>query len=947
MKAGLTASTEGGVQPPGRRVGLRSIEEQMAGRRVTPMLEQFVAAKRACPAEAILLFRMGDFFEFFLDDAELASHELGINLTSRDKGKRDPIPMAGVPHHAVHSYVQRLVDKGFTVAICDQVEDPKLAKGIVKREVTRLVTPGTISDLEALDPCKANYVAHVVPSEDSALLLVLLDMLSGELLLTVCPAVLVSGSARTDPSAAADELRRMGAREVLVNAGDLAETFRAEEQGLDFALRILASEELPNPKDQRHRFVERFPGGAGVAEGIDFAALAAGLAVPAGGESVAAAVDTLIGYVEQTQRRRLQHLSPPRAYRRSDTMVVDEATRRNLELVRCMDGQRRGSLLWHLDRCCTAQGSRTLARWILFPLRDLPAILARQGDVAALRDDRRCREQARELLRAVRDIERLVGRVAVGRATPRDLALLRTSLVVVPDLAALLSPLPSAMGDAWQPFLSPTATPGQTTAEAAGAAQGTADLADITDLLQRALLDEPPAHTADGGYMAQGYDAQLDKVLLLCSEGHEYLFALEKRERQRTGISSLKVRYNKVFGYYVEVSKAHSNRVPADYERKQTLVNAERFVIAELKQYEQAVLSADERRRRLEQGLFRTLVASVTAAIPRLRRLSRVLARTDVLLSLAQVADEDNLEYIRPTLCTEPVVQLVQARHPVIERLMPGGERFVPNDVDLDARSRQLLLVTGPNMAGKSTVMRQVALCTMMAHIGAFVPARAARVGLCDRLFTRVGASDNLGGGQSTFMVEMVETATILRQATSHSLVILDEVGRGTSTYDGVSIAWAVAEHLHNISGCRTMFATHYHELTALASKCDRVVNVSLAVQETGDGVAFLRRLVEGKASRSYGIEVAKLAGLPEAVLRRAQNMLATMEHHAPRPGVGGSQLRLFSPPSPKPPVPPSPSPVLSALRGVDVSAMTPLQALNTLDQLQTLLHQQEKEAEV
>ncbi len=927
----------------------RPIDEQLEGRNITPMLEQFAEAKRACPVEAILLFRMGDFYELFFDDAIIASQELDLNLTTRDRNKPNPIPMAGVPHHAVRGYIQRLVDKGYTVAMCDQVEDPKDAKGIVRREITRLVTPGTVTDLEALDPGSANYTAYVTTIDDTfnVFIIAFVDMLAGEVLVTSCSNDLALGLAKqqagpsgggADLTQVMDELLRMSVREVLVSEDHMAAGLLLAATDISPAVRVLSPEELPQRQGSVLRLRERFATASYELLELDLAALATRAGIPEAPETqeaVAAAIDVVVGYLEHTQRRKLRHLSPPRAYMRTDHLVLDEATRRNLELVRTTDGQRKGSLLWHIDRCSTALGSRTLAQWLLFPLREMKPILSRQDDVARLRSERTTRQEARVLLREVRDIERLMGRLAVGRTTPKDLSLLRASLMVIPRLAEVLFDLGGTLGDDWKEVHRADAVA----------------VTDIAALLQKALVEEPPVQTAAGGYMAIGYDAALDEVLTLCTSGHDYLFALEERERERTGIRNLKVRYNKVFGYYIEVSKAQLASVPDNYVRKQTLVNAERFVVDELNAYAAKVLSADEKRRHLELELFDALVAEVAKAIPRLRALSRLLARTDALMSLAQVADEDNLEYTRPALTDEPVVQLSQARHPVVERLMPGGERFVPNDIDLDARTRQLLVVTGPNMAGKSTVMRQVALCTVLAHMGAFVPARSARIGLSDRLFTRVGASDNLGRGHSTFMVEMVETATILREATAQSLVILDEVGRGTSTFDGVSIAWAVAEHLHNVTSCRAMFATHYHELTALSDTCKRVVNVSIAVKEAAQGVVFLRRLVEGKADRSYGIEVAKLAGLPDSVLRRARTMLERMQEKAPRSGAYGiaaAQLGLFGAESDVPPERDEVSPsghdstvnskIAEMLGVLDIGAMTPVQALNYLDRLQIML---------
>lgn len=806
------------------------IESSYEGRKLTPMLRQYVEAKAGCPADCILMFRMGDFFELFFEDAVIAARELDLTLTARDKSE-DAIPMAGVPHHAVNGYIARLVERGFSVAICDQVEDPKKAKGLVKRELTRLITPGTATDLESLNPASNSYLASVLQKDDGSFCIAVLDLLAGELLVTSCASENLG-----------DELRRMGVREVLTR-----ENIRAQVIGLIGSasppVRAFTAEALSSA-DAAAFLMSRFAT-------TFIAGYSAG-----GSADDHCALAELIRYAEQTQRRVLRHLMAPRAYRVSDYVVLDEATRRNLELSTCnADNQRQGSLLWHLDRCRTAMGSRLLSHWLLFPLREAAAINQRLDIVGALKSERPLREKLAQALDGVRDMERLIGRVAVGRITPKDLAALRESLRRLPRVQEAVLQSEAVLAQQWQ------------AADIVG---------DIATLLETALTDDPPYAATDGGIFRRGYKSDLDELLSLASEGHEFLNDLEQRERERSGISSLKVRYNRVFGYYLEVTKANLRQVPADYQRKQTLVGAERFITPELKTYEDKVLNAEERRAEREQELFDELVEILAAATQRLRAISRLVAETDALMSLAQVADEGR--YCRPSLVDECVLELQEARHPVLERLLPGGERFVPNDLHIDVTSRQLLIVTGPNMAGKSTVMRQAALCAIMAHMGSYVPAKSARVGLCDRIFTRVGASDNLSRGQSTFMVEMHETATILRHATARSLVLLDEIGRGTSTYDGVSIAWAVAEFMHDQVGCRAMFATHYHELTDLSRERPRVINVSMLVKEVDGRVAFLRRMVEGGANRSYGIAVAELAGVPQPVLERAKEILANLE---------------------------------------------------------------------
>ena len=878
--------------------------EQAENRRLTPMLRQYLEAKEECPG-ALLLFRMGDFYELFFEDAEVAAHELDLTLTSRDKA--DPIPMAGVPHHSVASYIARLVERGHTVAICDQTEDPKHAKGLVRRELVRVVTPGTVADLEALNPGSANYLAAVCADTEShgspmaapVYRVALLDLLAGELLCTHCSAPDLG-----------DELRRMNVKEVLALGC---------EQTADSLRQLLAVPGAPPIRAEQAEWCT--PDGARAFLQERFGAAFVAGAPNGGTPALYQAIALLIDYAESTQRRQLRHIQSPRFYAVTDYVVVDEATRRNLELLSTqMDQTRRGTLLWHLDRCSTAGGSRVLAHWMLFPLKDLQAIETRQKSVGLFKDDRDLREEAQGHLKRVRDVERLAGRVAVGRASPKDVGLLRDSLASTPYLQQLLLQrgADAAIVEQWRH----------------------ADLVqDVYTNLAAALVDDPPQLTNEGGIFRSGYRDDLDELIRLSTEGHDFLADLESRERERTGIPSLKVRYNKVFGYYIEVTKAHADSVPSDYVRKQTLVNAERYITDELKRYEDRVLNADERRKALEERTFAELRDALAKQVGRLRALARLLGETDALASLGAVADHGR--YVCPQVTDAPVLHIEGGRHPVVEHLMPAGERFVPNDVHLDAASRQLVILTGPNMAGKSTVMRQVALTALLAHMGSFVPADVAHIGRCDRIFTRVGAADNLGRGQSTFMVEMLETAAILKHATAESLVLLDEIGRGTSTYDGLSIAWAVAEHLHDHVGCRALFATHYHELTDLALERPKISNLSIAVREQSDGIVFLRRLIEGAANRSYGIQVAKLAGLPGSVLQRARQVLANLEageldargmpslSHAPQSTQG--QLSLFEDRR-------QGSAVEAALRELDPMNMTPIEALSALDQLRALL---------
>ena len=877
-------------------------------RRLTPMLQQYVNAKKECPEDAILLFRMGDFYELFFEDATVAARILDITLTAREKGA-DAIPMAGFPHHSVSSYVARLVQNGYSVAICDQVEDPKKAKGLVKREITQLITPGTVSDLEALDPGAANYLACLQPETDGRYTIAFLDLLAGELLWTTVPE-----------SSVTDELRRMGAREILVD--DAAE----ERFGTPLKARALAVRSLPDDalleddalEAMQQRFGQRW-----------FKDIASQLT-----PRVALTMERLIRFAESTQRRKLVHLMSPRSYLIADYLVLDEATQSNLELCRTQrENRRQGSLLWHLNACRTSIGSRTLAHWLLFPLRDAERINRRLDAVEALKQNRPLREEVQRALDPVRDIERLVGRVAMARATPRDLGALRASLSQVPLLRAPLENHESPLGIRWR----------------------NADLIpELHTLLSTALQDDPPTSFQEGGIFAKGYRDDLDKLIAASEGGHQFLVDLEQREREKTGIPKLKVRFNKVFGYFIEVSRAQSHLVPDSYIRKQTLVNAERYITEELKEFESTVLNADALRKEREYELFHELVTEVAAETDRLRAVSRLVAETDAIGSLAQIADQ--WRYVRPELTNEPVLELSESRHPVIERVIPGGEQFVPNSMSLRRDGTRLAIITGPNMGGKSTVMRQAALTAIMAHMGSFVPASKARVGLLDRVFTRVGASDDLSRGISTFMAEMIETATILREATDSSLVILDEIGRGTSTYDGISIAWAVAEYLHNQSQSLTMFATHYHELTTLAEREKTITNWSVAVRQKGEQIVFLRQLEEGPANRSYGIQVAGLAGLPSDVQKRASELLGMLEaerentqspqQHAPKKS-GLPQLSLFDAPvkpASTPPQPPEGRALTSALKQLKIEQLTPIQALLELDRLKHLIKDSSQE---
>ncbi len=863
----------------------------------TPMMRQYLELKARHP-DAILFFRLGDFYEMFFEDARIASEALQITLTARSKGD-ERVPMCGVPHHAARGHVARLLERGFKVAICDQVGEPGGAT-LVRREVTRVVTPGTVLDEEVLQPREASLLAAALPGE-RRVGLALLDGTTGQLR---CGEV-------ADDARLVEELRRAGARELLLpralEAGRAAELGRLA--GAPVARRDDAEFELGPDRLRRHLGVASLDG-FGVAD------------LPLGLGAAAAA----LAYLAETQRAPPRHVDRIARLATDGGLVLDEATRANLELERTLRGnQRQGSLLSLLDRTATAAGGRLLAEWLRYPLAELAPIHRRLDAVEELVASSILREELAGALRPVADVERVTARLAVGQGSGRDLRALAGALLALPALAELLAPRAAELLRA-----------------AAGELRG---LEPLAARLDAAVAEEPPVTLTEGGIIRRGHSAELDELIDVAEDGKGVLARLEATERARTGIGSLKVRFNRVFGYYLEVTKPNLHLVPPEYERRQTTVGGERFVTAELKAFEERVLTAEERRIALEQRLFEALREEVTSQGARLRTAAAAAARVDALLSLARVAAERG--FCRPAVDGSTALELVDGRHPVVEAALPGGPAsFVPNDLRLAgagdpaaAGDGTLLVITGPNMAGKSTVMRQAALAALLAQIGSFVPAARARIGLCDRIFTRVGASDDLARGRSTFMVEMTETAAILHNATARSLVILDEIGRGTSTFDGLSIAWAVAEQLHDRIGSRTLFATHYHELQELARERPGVRNLSVAVREAGEEVVFLRKLVAGAASRSYGIEVARLAGLPAEVLARAREILrnlesmeldeaghATLAHDRRARRVEAAtaaQLSLFAPRTD-----PELEALAEALRALDPDTLRPIDAL-------------------
>ncbi|HEX8691137.1 MAG TPA: DNA mismatch repair protein MutS [Longimicrobium sp.] len=848
----------------------------------TPLMQQWRDVKAHHP-DALVFFRVGDFYELFNEDAVEGSKILDLTLTSRNNGS-SKAPLAGIPAHALDTYLRRLVAAGRRVAICDQVEDPALARGLVKRQVTEMVTPGAVFSDSLLEARRNNFLAAIAGDAggEGTVGLALADLTTGEMSVR-----------RVAWEDLPEELGVHQPAEIL-----LPRTWELFPiAGAPGVTRTYRADWLFDPRAAGEELARHFR-----------VANLTGFGFEAGDGSLAAACGALVAYLAEVQPAGFGGLRPPRIERPGHAMALDEMTRRNLELVESIrGGGGEGTLLSVLDEALTPMGGRLLRRWLLAPLVEVAAIDARLDAVAELVEDAGMRRDVRDALAEVRDLERLAVKVGAGRATPREMLALAASLARVPLLRA-------ALADARAPMLR-------------GLLERLEPLEEVKGAVERAVDPDAPAVVAEGGVIRAGYDRELDELRGVRDGAVEFIAALQARERERTGIGSLKVGFNRVFGYYLEVTRAQAERVPADYHRKQTLANAERYYTPELKEWEEKVLGAEEKITALEARLFAELRTAVAREVPRVQAVAERIATLDVLAGLAEVAVRR--EYARPEVDNGFALEVRGGRHPVVETMMPR-EEFIPNDVRLDHDARVMVL-TGPNMAGKSTVLRQVGLVVLMAQAGSFVPARFAKVGVVDRVFTRVGASDNLARGQSTFMVEMNETAAILHGATARSLVLLDEIGRGTSTWDGLSVATATTEHLHDVVGAKTIFATHYHEMTRLATRLAGVANFSVAVREVGDDIVFLRRLVPGGADRSYGVEVARLAGLPESVVERAREILreleaaaAPAEAHRPRaePVV---QLGLFGPEA---------HPVVERLRGVDVNSLTPLQALALLAEL-------------
>ncbi len=878
----------------------------MAG--MTPMMTQYLETKKQYP-DCILFYRLGDFYEMFFDDALKASKALEITLTGKDCGLEERAPMCGVPFHAVDSYLNKLVQKGFKVAIAEQMEDPKAAKGLVRREVIRVVTPGTITSAQALDETRNNYLMGIVYLGE-CFGIATADISTGDFFVTEV----------TSERDLYDEINKFSPSEIICNEAlyvsgvdidQLKERYQVSIAPLDSHF---FGDEICRKILKEHYHVGSLDG-LGLLD-YDTGVIAAGC---------------VMQYLYETQKSTLDHLTAITPYQVGQYMVIDTSTRRNLELVETLrEKQKRGSLLWVLDKTKTAMGARLLRSYIEQPLIHKDEILARQDAIQELNMNYISREEICEYLNPIYDLERLIGRISYKTANPRDLLAFKNSLAMIPYIKHLLGEFTSSLLKAFEADLDP--------------------LEDLKGLIDRAILDEPPISIRDGGIIKEGFHQEADKLRHAKTEGKTWLAELEAKEREKTGIKSLKVKFNKVFGYYFEVSNSFKNQVPSYFVRKQTLVNGERFTTDELKNLEDIIMGAEEKLVSLEYDLFCQVRDTIAESVLRIQKTAKALAGIDVFSSLSLVATRHN--YVKPSINERGVIQIKNGRHPVVEQMM-RDDLFVSNDTSLDNGKNRISIITGPNMAGKSTYMRQVALIVLMAQLGSFVPADEANIGICDRIFTRVGASDDLASGQSTFMVEMTEVANILRNATKNSLLVLDEIGRGTSTFDGLSIAWAVVEHISSqkLLGAKTLFATHYHELTELEGTISGVNNYCIAVKEQGDDIVFLRKIIKGGADRSYGIQVAKLAGVPDSVIARAKEISVELSG-ADITARAKEIAQLGAPPQRK--AVPKPDEVdlqqmsffdtvkdddiIRELGGLELGHMTPIDALNTLYRLQTKL---------
>ena len=867
--------------------------------KVSPMMQHYLKTKEENP-DCILFYRLGDFYEMFFDDAILVSKELELTLTGKNCGLEERAPMCGVPFHAADTYIDRLVSYGHKVAVCEQVEDPKAAKGIVKREVVRIVTPGTNMDQGALEEGKNNYLVSIYLKDD-VFGLSACDVSTGDFYLTEIK----------DEHSLNDELAKYSPAEILLDVKTLKFTPSLTEYSERYNVPLSVGEDWYFAESAITSLKEHFKVNTLAGLGID--------EFPLG--TVAAAASFV--YLKETQKNDLGHITGITPYFNGRFMLLDMATRRNLELCETMrEKSKRGSLLWVLDKTKTAMGARLLRSFIEQPLIAKKDINERLDSIEELLQNLTDREEIREYLNPVYDLERLSTRIVYGTANPRDFVSFKNSISMLPHIKNLLEGFKSELLKNTNKSLD--------------------DLSDICKKIEETITDEPPISSHDGGIIREGFSEEVDKLRKANTDGKLWLSELEAKEREKTGIKTLRVKYNKVFGYYIEVTNSFLNMVPDYFIRKQTLTGAERYITPELKEMEDTILGASDRLSSLENELFKTLLAEVAAEIKRIKLTAKSVAMVDALCSLAYVAEKNN--FVRPQINTSGELEIVGGRHPVVEKMLPEGY-FIDNDTYLDSKAHRISIITGPNMAGKSTYMRQTALIVLMAQIGSFVPAKSANIGLVDRIFTRVGASDDLASGQSTFMVEMNEVANILRNATKNSLLILDEIGRGTSTFDGLAIAWAVVEHISNtkILGSKALFATHYHELTELEGKLSGVNNYCIAVKEDGDDIVFLRKIIPGGADKSYGIQVARLAGVPKAVTSRAKEIVEELLKHnvdqiaksvsvpknkPSKEKVDDGQVSLFDSRTDRD--------IIQELQVLDLSSMTPIDALNTLNELQS-----------
>jgi len=874
---------------------------------LTPMMQQYMETK-AQYKDCILFYRLGDFYEMFFEDAITVTKELEITLTGKNCGLEERAPMCGVPYHSVEGYLNRLVQKGYKVAICEQVEDPKLAKGIVKREVVRIVTPGTNLNTQALDASKNNYIMCIVYMDDQYGLAVA-DVTTGDYFVTELD------SARK----LMDEIAKYAPSEIVCNESLYVSGIDLEDLKERLGITIYALDSWYFDDSSCVKVLkEHFKVASLEALGIgDY-------------NSGTIGAGALLRYLYDTQKNSLSHLTGITGYTTGKYMLLDSSSRRNLELCETLrEKQKRGSLLWVLDKTKTAMGARTLRSYIEQPLIDKEEIVKRLDAVAELKDSAITREELREYLAPVYDLERLISRITYQSANPRDLIAFKSSLKMLPHIKCILGDLSSPLLKQLHDELD--------------------SLEELCALIEVAIEEEPPLAMKEGGIIKAGYHEDVDKLRNAKTEGKTWLAEVEEEEREKTGIKNLRIKYNKVFGYYLEVTNSYKDLVPDYYMRKQTLTNAERYITPRLKELEDMILGAEDKLYALEYELYCEVRERIASEVVRIQKTAKAIAQLDVFASMAYVAERNN--FVRPNINEKGVIDIKNGRHPVVEKMIPN-EMFIANDTYLDDKKNRISIITGPNMAGKSTYMRQTALIVLMAQIGSFVPADSANIGIVDRIFTRVGASDDLASGQSTFMVEMTEVANILRNATSKSLLILDEIGRGTSTFDGLSIAWAVVEHISNkrLLGAKTLFATHYHELTELEGKLDSVNNYCIAVKEKGDDIVFLRKIVKGGADKSYGIQVAKLAGVPDSVIQRAKEIVdelieadvatrireisvqpsETTKKQKKYDEVDLAQMSLFDTVKD--------DDIIEELKQIDVAQLTPIEALNTLYNLQNKL---------